>query len=53
MLESPFTLDGRFTVPMPHAERVFRNLQMSWASGERGAHSPWTRMFANARACVR
>ena len=43
------TPDGRFTVLMPHAERVFRNVQMSWTDGDRGAASPWTRMFANAR----
>jgi phosphoribosylformylglycinamidine synthase len=46
------TPDGRFTALMPHAERVFRNVQMSWTSGERGASSPWTRMFANARVWV-
>jgi phosphoribosylformylglycinamidine synthase len=46
------TADGRFTVLMPHAERVFRNLQMSWTSGDRSAPSPWQRMFANARAWV-
>ncbi|HZT54835.1 MAG TPA: phosphoribosylformylglycinamidine synthase, partial [Burkholderiaceae bacterium] len=46
------TADGRFTALMPHAERVFRNLQMSWTSGERSAASPWTRMFANARVWV-
>ena len=27
------TADGRFTVLMPHPERVFRNVQMSWTSG--------------------
>ena len=43
------TPDGRFTALMPHAERVFRNVQMSWTSGERSEASPWTRMFANAR----
>ncbi|MDO9095828.1 MAG: phosphoribosylformylglycinamidine synthase [Rubrivivax sp.] len=43
------TPDGRFTALMPHPERVFRNLQMSWTAGECSAHSPWTRMFANAR----
>jgi phosphoribosylformylglycinamidine synthase len=43
------TADGRFTTLMPHAERVFRNLQMSWTRGDLGAHSPWMRMFANAR----
>ena len=43
------TPDGRFTALMPHAERVFRNVQMSWTSGERSEASPWRRMFANAR----
>ena len=28
------TADGRFTVLMPHPERVFRNVQMSWTSGD-------------------
>jgi phosphoribosylformylglycinamidine synthase len=46
------TPDGRFTVLMPHAERVFRNVQMSWTSGERSALSPWMRMFRNARRWV-
>jgi phosphoribosylformylglycinamidine synthase len=46
------TADGRFTALMPHAERVFRNVQLSWTSGERSAPSPWTRMFANARVWV-
>jgi phosphoribosylformylglycinamidine synthase len=44
------TADGRFTALMPHAERVFRNVQMSWTSGDRSAASPWMRMFGNARA---
>ena len=43
------TLDGRFTALMPHPERVFRNVQMSWTSGDLGATSPWLRMFENAR----
>ena len=46
------TPDGRFTVLMPHAERVFRNVQMSWTSGELGAASPWMRMFGNARRWI-
>ena len=25
------TADGRFTIVMPHPERVFRTVQMSWA----------------------
>ena len=47
------TLDGRFTALMPHAERVLRNLQMSWTHGERSAMSPWLRMFGNARVWLK
>jgi phosphoribosylformylglycinamidine synthase len=43
------TADGRFTVLMPHPERVFRNAQMSWSGADVSAHSPWMRMFHNAR----
>ena len=46
------TPDGRFSVLMPHAERVFRNLQMSWSGGDISAHSPWMRMFHNARRWI-
>ncbi|MGL6112674.1 MAG: phosphoribosylformylglycinamidine synthase, partial [Rubrivivax sp.] len=46
------TADGRFTVLMPHPERVLRNLQMSWTSGDSSAHSPWLRMFHNARRAL-
>ncbi|MFY9479911.1 MAG: phosphoribosylformylglycinamidine synthase [Aquabacterium sp.] len=46
------TADGRFTAMMPHPERVFRNLQMSWTSGDKGDHSPWLRLFRNARKWV-
>jgi len=46
------TADGRFTALMPHPERVLRNVQMSWTSGDRSAFSPWARMFANARKWV-
>jgi phosphoribosylformylglycinamidine synthase len=34
---------------MPHPERVFRNVQMSWTSGERSEASPWQKIFENAR----
>ena len=44
------TPDGRFTIMMPHPERVFRSVQMSWRPEDLGEHSPWFRMFANARA---
>ena len=43
------TPDGRFTALMPHPERVFRNVQMSWSGGDISTHSPWMRMFHNAR----
>jgi phosphoribosylformylglycinamidine synthase len=46
------TADGRFTAMMPHPERVFRNLQMSWTSLERNAHSPWMQLWHNARKWV-
>jgi phosphoribosylformylglycinamidine synthase len=46
------TTDGRFTALMPHPERVFRNAQMSWTSGDVSADSPWLRMFGNARRAL-
>jgi len=46
------TADGRFTAMMPHPERVFRNIQMSWTSGNPSDASPWLRMFRNARKWV-
>nr|WP_316639524.1 phosphoribosylformylglycinamidine synthase [uncultured Roseateles sp.] len=49
-LTSVTTADGRFTVLMPHPERVFRNALMSWTPGDINEQSPWMRMFRNARA---
>jgi phosphoribosylformylglycinamidine synthase len=46
------TGDGRFTVIMPHPERVFRTVQLSWHPGGWGEDSPWMRLFRNARAFV-
>ena len=46
------TLDGRFTAMMPHPERVFRNVQMSWTSGDIASTSPWLRVWQNARKWV-
>jgi phosphoribosylformylglycinamidine synthase len=43
------TPDGRFTILMPHPERVFRTVQMSWHPEGWGEDSPWLRMFRNAR----
>jgi phosphoribosylformylglycinamidine synthase len=42
--------DGRVTILMPHPERVFRSVQMSWHPEAWGEDSPWMRMFRNARA---
>ena len=46
------TADGRFTILMPHPERVFRSAQMSWHPREWGEASPWLRMFENARKAL-
>jgi phosphoribosylformylglycinamidine synthase len=46
------TADGRFTVMMPHAERVFRSVQQSWHPESWGEDSPWMRMFRNARQFI-
>ena len=47
------TPNGRFTVMMPHPERVFRAAQMSWCPDEwlntADGASPWLRLFRNAR----
>ena len=42
----------RALAEMSHAERVFRNVQMSWSGGDASAASPWARMFGNARKWV-
>jgi phosphoribosylformylglycinamidine synthase len=46
------TSDGRVTIMMPHPERVFRSVQWSYRPTEWGEHSPWMRLFRNARAFV-
>ncbi|MEI7976618.1 MAG: phosphoribosylformylglycinamidine synthase, partial [Betaproteobacteria bacterium] len=46
------TADGRFTAMMPHPERVFRNVQMSYTPEDVSAFSPWLRMWQNARRWV-
>lgn len=55
------TEDGRFTIMMPHPERVIRNVQLSWApkrwgsadtggdDAANGGLTPWMRLFYNAR----
>ncbi|SAK78745.1 phosphoribosylformylglycinamidine synthase [Caballeronia catudaia] len=49
-ITSVTTPDGRFTVLMPHMERVHRNVQMSWTPDDWTTDgSPWLRVFQNAR----
>jgi phosphoribosylformylglycinamidine synthase len=57
-LTSVTTADGRFTVLMPHPERVTRNVMMSWSppswgpNDSKGAYTPWMRFFQNARVAI-
>ena len=44
--------DGRATILMPHPERVFRSVQLSWCPEDWGEDSPWMRLFRNARVWV-
>jgi phosphoribosylformylglycinamidine synthase len=46
------TPDGRFTILMPHPERVFRAVSNSWHPDEWGEDGAWMRMFRNARVWV-
>ena len=46
------TPDGRFTIMMPHPERVARTTSNSWHPDEWGEDGPWLRMFRNARSWV-
>ena len=46
------TADGRFTAMMPHPERVFRNIQMSWTPLDKSEFSPWMQLWRNARRWV-
>jgi phosphoribosylformylglycinamidine synthase len=46
------TADGRFTIMMPHPERVFRTVLNSWHPAGWGENGAWLRMFASARRWV-
>jgi phosphoribosylformylglycinamidine synthase len=46
------TTDGRATILMPHPERVFRAVQLSFRPRSWEGDSPWMRIFRNARAWV-
>ncbi len=41
--------DGRFNVMMPHPERVFRTVQLSWHPRDWPEYTPWVEMFMNVR----
>ncbi|MHB1213372.1 MAG: phosphoribosylformylglycinamidine synthase [Thiobacillus sp.] len=46
------TGDGRFSILMPHPERVYRAAQLSWRPDGMTGAAPWLRMFRNARRAV-
>ncbi|MDD3883449.1 MAG: phosphoribosylformylglycinamidine synthase [Gallionella sp.] len=46
------TPDGRFSIMMPHPERVFRAVQHSWYPNDWQENGAWLRMFQNARKWV-
>jgi len=46
------TPNGRFTIMMPHPERVFRAVQNSWHPYGWQENGAWLRMFQNARKWV-
>ncbi len=41
--------DGRFTIMMPHPERVFRSVTNAWYDPAWGDYGPTMRLFRNAR----
>jgi phosphoribosylformylglycinamidine synthase len=57
-LTSVTTADGRFTAMMPHPERVFREMQLSWRPSKSSLHdtkedkTPWFEIWRNARRFV-
>jgi len=44
--------DGRFSIMMPHPERVIRNVQNTWQACGDAEDSPWMYMFRNARSYI-
>jgi phosphoribosylformylglycinamidine synthase len=46
------TPDGRYTIVMPHPERVFRTVANSWHPPSWTEDGPWMRIFRNARKQV-
>ena len=41
--------NGRVTIMMPHPERVFRKVQLSWHRKDWNEYSPWMQIFINAK----
>ena len=46
------TANGRFTIMMPHPERVALAVNLSWHPEEWAGESPWMMVFRNARRWV-
>ncbi len=44
--------DGRFSIIMPHPERVFRTTQNSWHPKDWEEYGPWIKFFDNAKDFV-
>lgn len=44
--------DGRFSIMMPHPERVIRQVQNTWQSCGDSEDGAWIRMFQNARRSI-
>lgn len=44
--------DGRFSIMMPHPERIIRNVQNTWQTCGDAEDSAWMRMFRNARCYI-
>lgn len=51
-ITSVTSTDGRFTILMPHPERVIRTVSNSWHVDSLGEDSGWMRIFRNARKFV-
>jgi phosphoribosylformylglycinamidine synthase len=44
--------DGRFSIMMPHPERVVRNVQNTWQRFNETEDGAWIRLFRNARTFI-
>lgn len=46
------SVDGRFSIMMPHPERVIRQVQNTWQPCDEQEDGAWMRMFRNARKAI-